>query len=715
MSGKFLSDMWYRVAGLRPRLHPQARIFRQRFRRRAWYVLHDRGSGRVHRLTPATYALIHGMDGRHTVDELWQASAASLGDHAPTQDEVIQLLYQLHAADLLQVDALPDLGEAIERKRRERRQKLLQSFGNPMALRIRLWDPQRFLDRSWPWVRWLFGPVGGVLWLGVVSAALLQVAQHWSVLSGNLADRVLALENLVLLGLTWPLVKFCHELAHAYALKRGGGEVHEMGVMFLVFMPVPYVDATAAAAFRSKWQRIGVSAAGILAEVFLAALATFVWVAAEPGAVRAAAFNVMLIGGVSTILFNANPLLRFDGYYMLADLLEIPNLAQRSNRHLGWLVKRYGFGASEAVAVSEQPGERRWLLLYAPLAWCYRVVIMFAIALFVAAEYFFIGVILALWSVIMMFGWPLAKGIRFVLHNAELDRHRRRAVLGTFGAVGVLLLLAMLVPVPSWTNAEGVVWVPQQAEVRAGGSGFITRLQAAPGVAVQAGQPLMELRDDELLTELAIARARVERLRVQFTLERFTDRLSSELTRQELALEVAKLERVEHRVAELTARAGRDGEWVLPGAADVEGRYVHQGELLGYVVSGTLSDIRVVVAQEDVDLVRNATRRIGVRLADRSGTTLAARLVREVPEASDQVPSKALTLDGGGRLAADPRDPGGLKTLAHTFQFELELAPVPESLRFGTRAHVRFQHRPQPLAVQLWRRLRQVLLARLGL
>lgn len=715
MSEKFLSDMWYRVAQLCPRLHPQARIFRQRFRGRAWYVLQDRSSGRVHRLTPATYALINGMDGRQTVDALWQKLAGSLGDHAPTQDEVIQLLYQLHAADVLQVDSLPDLGEAIERKRRERRQKWLQSFGNPMALRLRLWDPQRFLDRSWLYVRWLFGPVGLVLWLVVVAVALLQVAQNWSVLSENLADRVLALENLVLLGLTWPVIKFCHEMAHAWALKRGGGEVHEMGLMFLVFMPVPYVDATAAAAFRSKWQRIGVSAAGILAEVFLAALAMFVWLAAEPGAVRAVAFNVMLVGGVSTILFNANPLLRFDGYYMLADLIEIPNLAQRSNRHLGWLVKRYGFGAADAVAPSQQPGERRWLMLYAPLAWCYRVVIMFSIALFVAAEYFFIGVILALWSVVMMFGWPLAKGIRFVLHNAELDRHRRRAVFGTFGTAALLLILACFVPVPSWTSAEGVVWVPRQAEVRAGGSGFVTGLRTEPGAMVQAGQPLVELRDDELLTEHTIARARVERLSVQFALERFSDRLSSELTRQALAVEEAKLARVERRVAELMARAGREGEWVLPGARDLEGRFVNQGQLLGYVVTGSLNDIRVVVAQEDVDRVRQATRHIGVRLVDRPGETMSARLVREVPEASDEVPSKALTLDGGGRLAADPRDPNGLKTLARTFQFELQLEPGAEALRFGTRAHVRFQHHPQPLAVQLWRRLRQVLLGTLGL
>ena len=715
MSTPFLSDAWYRVATLRPRLVPGVRIFRQRYRGRPWYVLQDRSSGKVHRLTPATYALIDGMNGKETVDALWSRIVESLGDNAPTQDDVIQLLYQLHAADVLQVDALPDLEEAMERQRRDRRGKLMRYFGNPMAVRIPLWDPQRFVDRSWPAVRWLFGPLGAVLWLGAVGFALLLVAQHWSELTDNLADRVLALENLLWLTLTYPVVKFCHEMAHAYALKRGRGEVHEMGVMFLVFMPIPYVDASSAAAFRGKWQRIGVSAAGILAELFLAALAMLVWVAVEPGAVRAIAFNVMLIAGVSTILFNGNPLLRFDGYYMLMDYLEIPNLAQRSNKYLAYLVKRYAFGVEQAVSPGHQRGERGWMLFYAPVSWCYRLFVMLGIALFVASQYFFIGVVLAIWSVGLMLVWPAAKALYFVVQNAELDRHRRRAVLGTFGTIATLALLALVVPVPHRTSTEGVIWVPQSAEVRAGGGGFVQALLESPGASVAAGTPLVALYDIDLLTDLAVANARVEQLRVKLAMERFADRLQGELIRRELELEEAELARVERRVSELTAVAGREGSWILPNARDLEGRFFRQGELLGYVGTGDLNDVRVVVAQEHVDLVRHATRRIQVKLADRPGENFVARLVREIPGASDEVPSRALTLEGGGRLAADPRDPGGLKTLARTFQFELELTPEAHAVNFGTRAYVRFEHEPQPLAEQVWRRMRQVFLSRLGL
>ena len=106
-------------------------------------------------------------------------------------------------------------------------------------------------------------------------------------------------------------MKALHELGHSYAVKRWGGEVHEIGIMFLVFMPVPYVDASESAGFQSKWQRAFVGAAGILVEIFLASLALFIWLNAEEGLVRAFAFNVMLIGGVSTLFFNGNPLLRF--------------------------------------------------------------------------------------------------------------------------------------------------------------------------------------------------------------------------------------------------------------------------------------------------------------------------------------------------------------------------------------------------------------------
>lgn len=159
MSSRLLSNSWYRVAGLKPRLRPHARLHRHRYRNEVWYLLQDRASGRVHRFTPAARTVIGAMDGERTVEQIWQLANRSLGERAPTQDEVIQLLGQLHAADLLQSDVTPDIAELFTRGEREARSRRTRAWGNPMALRVPLWDPDAFLERMRPlihlvWGRW---------------------------------------------------------------------------------------------------------------------------------------------------------------------------------------------------------------------------------------------------------------------------------------------------------------------------------------------------------------------------------------------------------------------------------------------------------------------------------------------------------------------------------------------------------------------------------
>ena len=280
------SQSWYRVAGLKPRLRSHIRVQRQVFRSREWFVLQDQATGRFHRISPAAYILIGLMDGNRTMAEIWEGAGVQLGDKLPTQDETLVLLSQLHQFDALQADLLPDMAEMDERSLRQQRSKLLQYISSPTSLRFPLLDPDRFLNATMPLVRPLFGWFGALLWLLVVGYGLLQTVLHWTELSANVTDRVLSLENMLVITLVYPLFKAIHELGHAYAVKRWGGEVHELGIMLLVFMPIPYVDATAAHGFRDKRQRMLVGAAGILVELFLAALAAVVWVNAGPGAVR---------------------------------------------------------------------------------------------------------------------------------------------------------------------------------------------------------------------------------------------------------------------------------------------------------------------------------------------------------------------------------------------------------------------------------------------
>jgi putative peptide zinc metalloprotease protein len=199
-----------------------------------------------------------------------------------------------------------------------------------------------------PVVKPFFGWIGALIWLAAIIPAVILFATHWTDLTQGVLDRVLVPNNLFALWILFPVIKVFHEFGHAFATKSYGGEVHDMGIMMLVIAPVPYVDASSASAFHEKWRRVIVGAAGMLVELFIASLALFLWVNAEPGIVRSMAYNTIFIASVSTVLFNGNPLLRYDGYYILADLLEIPNLRSRSASYLLYLCERYLFGSKNA-------------------------------------------------------------------------------------------------------------------------------------------------------------------------------------------------------------------------------------------------------------------------------------------------------------------------------------------------------------------------------
>ncbi|MBN8436483.1 MAG: PqqD family peptide modification chaperone [Candidatus Accumulibacter sp.] len=712
MAGPFLSASWYRVAALRPQLRAHARIQRQRFRGQAWYVLHDSAAGKLHRFSPAAYRVIQLMDGERTLAAIWDEVAAAAGAAAPTQDEVIRLLAQLHAGDLLQADLPPDVEELAERSRKQKRQKLWQSFINPMSIRIPLWDPDNFLDRSWPLLKGLFGPLGPALWLLVVLPALLLAGLHWHELTANLSDQVLATRNLLLLWLVYPLLKALHELGHAYAVKSGEGEVHEMGIMLLVLAPIPYVDATAAGAFRSKWSRALVGAAGILVELFVAGIAMFVWVLVEPGLLRAIAFNVLLVAGASTLLFNGNPLLRYDGYYVLSDLIEIPNLGNRSNQYWQWLAKRYLFGLKSIERPPASVGERRWFVFYGAASFIYRTLVMIAITLFIAGEFFVVGVVLAVWAAITMFALPIGKGLAYVLSSPELQRVRTRARLLTFGALALFLLFVLAVPMPLRTHAEGVVWVPENAEVRAAADGFVERLLVPPEASVGSGDLLLVTVDPTLSAEVGQSRARLRQFEVQYASLMFSERVQAAAIQEDLQRERVALARAEEKLDALLVVAAVPGILKLARAQDLPERFVKQGELLGYILSTPPRWLRVVVTQDDIALVRERRAAVEVKIVDRIEQTWPARVDREVPGAHDRLPSKALSLAGGGPHGTDPRDPDGLKSLQRLFQFDLELPPEVGPLQIGTRAYVRFHHHAEPLATQWGRRLRQLFLAR---
>jgi putative peptide zinc metalloprotease protein len=545
----------------------------------------------------------------------------------------------------------------------------------------------------------------------MVFPALVLAGVHWPELTSDPTDQLLTGQNVVILALLFTVLKILHELGHGLAAKISGGAVHETGVMLLVFAPVPYVDVSSSAALRSKWRRILISAAGMLVELFVASLALYVWLSVEPGLVRAVCYNTMLIAGISTVIFNGNPLLRFDGYYILCDLIEIPNISGRSIRYWAWIIDRWIFGAN-VDGQNASFGEQIWLAVYAPLAFTYRSFVTIVIALFVANSYFIVGFGLAAWAVVSGLLWPIIKGFAHVLTSPQLAQRRLPAVSLTFGTAAVAIAALFAVPLPPHTSAEGIIWPPEDSIVRSTADGFVAGLAVPAGTYVVPGTLLVRAEEPDLTAEIQIAAAQVDAGKVRLESEEFSDRVQAMVTRQELGVLEERLRRSKQKAAELLVRSRAAGLFVVPHAGDLPGRFVRRGEVIGYIAQPESRIVRVVVTQSDIDLVRMHLDQIEVKLPQQPTQILPARLLREVPAGSEDLPSKALTSTGGGSLVADPRYPEQARSLERTFQFDLALPPGAAPGYIGSRVYVRFTHDPEPLALQWWRRVRQLFLAK---
>jgi putative peptide zinc metalloprotease protein len=447
-------------------------------------------------------------------------------------------------------------------------------------------------------------------------------------------------------------------------------------------------------------------------------VAVFVWVNAEPGLVWTVAFSVIAGVGISTLLFNANPLLRFDGYYMLSDWLEIPNLWPRAHRYLGYLCERYGFGRRDALPPAATAGERVWFVIYAVSSFAYRVLVIVGILMFLGQRSVVLGALFGLLVAVVWIVLPSARGLAYLVASPRLRTARPRAIGVTFAAVGIVVAFIGFVPLPDRSLTEGVIWIPEESFVRAGTEGFIERVVASPGARVRRGDTLLVLRDPAILARVAELEARRRELLARYDEQQPNDRLKAQLVRDELAVVERGQEEARRRVRDLTISAGTDGTFVVPAGPacpcshDLRGRFVKTGDHVGYVVELATVTVRAVVHQGQIDLVRYDTGEVRVRLAERLWDPLPARIRRIVPAATEQLPTTALGTAGGGKVAIDPRDTGGVTAMARLFQIEIELPTASGLLNVGGRAYVRFDHSRRPLAQRWYREIRQLFLER---
>ena len=333
---------------------------------------------------------------------------------------------------------------------------------------------------------------------------------------------------------------------------------------------------------------------------------------------------------------------------------------------------------------------------------------VFAIALFIATQYFIVGVVLALWAIVTSVGYPLIKGIGYLLLHPRLRRHRVRALTVTGGIVIGLVVSLCFVPVPLWSRAEGVIWVPDDAQIRAGADGFVRKVVAKPGATVLRGSTLIVAEDPILEPRIHVLEAQLRLLQSRAQAELFTDKVRWELTREEIGSTRAELDHVLTQSRDLTVLSPTTGTFVLSVAAeDLPERYIRKGQQLGYVVPSAMVTARVLVGQDDVDMVRTRTERVEVKLVGRIYDTYPASIRREIPAASTKLTNLALSSLGGGRAPIDPRESKEPKTLASWFEFELEM-PATKTFVLGEHVYVRFEHGSEPLAWRAYRSVRQL-------
>ncbi len=711
MNNGQISPHWYRVAKLTPRLHHQIEVHRHDYRGLIWYILEDASSGRNHRFNPAAYLFIGMMDGKRSVQQIFDQMCDQLDDYAPGQEDIIQLIGQLHAADLVKTDANINAEDLLERQTRQKQSKLKQRFMNPVSLKIPLWDPEEFLNRHINKVSWIFTPWVGLLWLLVMFFTLFMAARNWSSISEYFGVNALSPYNLILMVLLYPPIKFVHELGHAFSTKKEGGEIHEMGISFLMFMPIPYVNVSSAAHFRNKYKRILVSAAGILVESFLAALGLLLFLIVEPGIIQSIGFNIFMIGGISSLFFNGNPLLKYDAYYILADALSIPNFYQRSGQYWRYFFQYYLFGLKQVSSPANAEGETFWFISYSITSQLYRLAVLWFIFIMLAEKFFLAGIIITGWLLGLQIILPLARSIRFIFFSPALNHNRSRPLLASFALIAVIVYLSGFISVPSYTLAQGVVWQSEESLLKAKQDGFTKELSIEDNQQVSEGVEVIRLEDPFLEAELTIAQAQVREIKSRYRAKRVNSVLEAGIVKEELKIAESELRHIIDKKNSMTITAQNAGTVILPDAADLPGRFVRQGELLGYILDKPLSTIRMAVSQDNIGQLRENIEGIKVRFASDPHREYAAKIIRQAPEATNQLPSAVLSTEGGGNFIVSPeRD--NLQLQENIFVVDLEFNPEQRKIALGTRAYVRIFHGGEPITRQLFRRIRQVFLRR---
>ncbi len=527
-----------------------------------WVVKEPLGQ-KYFQFPPHVFYLLRQLDGNITIDQLQDDYHEKFAPKRITRQDLQQLLTRFHQ-DSLVTSNVPGQGpELLKRGQKNRRMELFGTFSNVLAIRYKGFDPERILNRLLPYTWWIFTKAAMIVTLFCAAIALMSVIMNWSVFQAKLPgfDAFFDPKQWYLFGLVLAVTKVCHEFGHGLSCKRLGGECHEIGFMLLVLTPCLYCNVSDSWRLPNKWHRAAIGAAGIYVEVLLATIATIVWWFVQPGIVQDICLRVMLVSSISTILFNGNPLLRFDGYYIMSDLLEIPNLNQKSTKSLTTLLGRHWLGL-EIPDDQLMPSNRPWAFaMFTVASFCYRWFIMFSIIYFLMKmlepyNLESVGIGIALFSLIGMIGMPGYKLYKYMSVPGRMHQVKKVRFSVVLGCVVAFLALILLIPFPHYLRCSLIVMPRQIETVWVKESGQLIACDVVPGQEVDAGVTLARLSNLELELQLVQAQAKVQEKRAEWELESARLRNMKELTPYDPTKAIAtELARYEHRHQQLQEQA----------------------------------------------------------------------------------------------------------------------------------------------------------------
>ena len=716
MSSSVFNDSWHQIAGLYVCLAPSVVVQPQNLRGQLWFTLKDPFNDNFYKITKENFQFIKYLTTDKTIQQVWEQYVEEYPEQAPSREEVTLIIAQLHGANLLFFDNDADNYEIVNYIKDQQRKELYSKLTSLLYFRLPLWNPNAFLTKVNSWTSRVPAMPVIVFW------AMVLLWGGWAFLThlGAIYDKaqgIISLSSLPWLYLCLSIMKMIHEFAHGLLCKRYGGNVKKVGLMFLLFTPLPYVDVTSSWSFKSRWHRIWVGAAGMSIELLIAAIAAIIWSYTGPGLLNSVCFNLMLIGSVSSLVFNGNPLLRFDAYYVLSDYLEIPNLYQKAQIECLYLAEKYVLRAKDSVPPTHDPKESAILVSYGIASFIYLMIVSFGISVFLLDHWFPIGLVSITALVITKFIFPYIKLIKHITYAPTISRRSWSYSL-VIGLPLVLLFAALYVPFFYSIKAPGSIEAENSRIYYNVTDGRLVQLNVNSGDFVRAGQTLMVLDNPDLVMEKTIKQAELAESGIRYRNALFQAPNEIAASAENYAGLQSELDEINRKLNLLIIKATHNGIWVAPDIVDYKGGWIRRGKVLGHVISdGHLQFFAVITQEQANELFQYPLSKAELKLEGQTDQTLSVNGLAIVPYRSDILPSAALGWAGGGDIPTNVNDRDGPQAKDSFFYLRGNLQDnLPKNLIAlqGLSGVLLIELPPTPLVTQLSKFFRQLIQKRYG-